>query len=352
MGAMGPATSRADPQSMEGRRHRRATVLAGLLVVALTTAWCLTRLGGRARVQDGTDVETVLVAAVAAAGCLRAALRAGREVRRFWVLMTVALTCWVLAEGMWGFYEVVLDRPVPTPGWDDVGYLAAVPFAVAALVAHPSRHERGLDRGRTVLDGVAAAAAVGLVGWVAVLDRVWSSNAMGTMGGLVTVAYPLTDVVMVVVLVVTLMRAGRDNRWALAGVLAGLLLMSVSDAFYAWAVQVGGYQSGDVVDVGWIAGYLAIAAAAWGDQEATDSPVAARRRGRHLRDGQPSVVPAVAPYVPVLVALTVTAASADHLDRVSWWLAVTLVALVLARNAMAWLDQARGTALPVTGGAR
>ncbi len=69
--------------------------------------------------------------------------------------------------------------------------------------------------------------------------------------------------------------------------------MAVSDSTYAYLVEVGRYATGNLVDIGWVVGYLAIAVGASGDAGQTvlatsDEPAEASR------------VTLVTPYVPVL----------------------------------------------------
>jgi diguanylate cyclase len=319
--------------------RRVATLGATIAVLALlvaTAPWP----GADAFSQVVIDFATPMAAAVATLGCFLAAHRGARATRLFWVLLTCATAAWSLAEATWSSYDL-LGGPVPVPNWSDLGYLAAVPLAVAALLAHPWRHEPVLSRGRRVVDGCSVAAAVGLLGWLLVLGPGWHGSDLSRIGGLVTVAYPLTDVVLVVVVVLCLMRAGRAHRWELGWVAASMVAMSGSDAIYTYLTVHRSYQSGQLVDVGWVAAYLAIAVASAGAD-----PL--RRRGRHATTTalavapadvtSPSLVSVVAPYVPILVALSVVAlrGASTAQDPVARWLALSLVLLVLVRNVLTW----------------
>lgn len=66
-------------------------------------------------------------------------LRTRGNVRAFWVLMTAGFAAWFVAQFMWSYYEIVLERPVPEPfSGDIILFLHVVPM-MAALVLRPHR---------------------------------------------------------------------------------------------------------------------------------------------------------------------------------------------------------------------
>jgi len=66
-------------------------------------------------------------------------LRTRGNVRAFWVLMTAGFAAWFVAQFMWSYYEIVLERPVPEPfSGDIILFLHVVPM-MAALILRPHR---------------------------------------------------------------------------------------------------------------------------------------------------------------------------------------------------------------------
>ena len=51
------------------------------------------------------------------------------------------------------------------PSWADVGYLSAIPFAVAALVAHPATGGGGTRKARSLFDALLVATALMFLSW-------------------------------------------------------------------------------------------------------------------------------------------------------------------------------------------
>src|SRR5690242_11587333 len=107
--------------------------------------------------------------------------------------------------------------------------------------------------------GLAIAVALLLLSWTSVLGPLWRSGRLDTVGGVVSLVYPFGDVVVafVAILVVRRMRAVECSElWCL---LAGLGALAVADSAYFYVAEVARYASGNVLDTGWVVGFLAIA---------------------------------------------------------------------------------------------
>jgi hypothetical protein len=297
-------------------------------------------------------VATLAAAGVATACCLRAGLRDDGSTRRFWLLLAGAGAAWTFGEGMWAVYDLVLGGSVPVPSAADLGYLAAIPLAVAALLSHPVNRRETTEHLRATLDGAALATAVLLLGWTFVLGPVWHENDMKTLEGLVTVGYPFGDVVILFLLIRSLVHLEGRDRNAVAWVLVGLLAMAASDGGYTYLTAVRGYSTGNLIDTGWIGAYLVLAVGAWSARHAS-APAGRRQPAASL-----SILPVVAPYLPLLAALAVIAAKVQQrhpIDRPSLVIAFALIGLVLIRQLLVAVDSYRsrppGPVMPVGLGA-
>jgi hypothetical protein len=310
------------------RSHHVPIVVAALVLITVGYLVMLaTKPGGGEFVVRTSDVTTAAAAVAACVACALAGRRGASSMRTFWWLLSAACGAWATGELVWTWYEVVLRVQVPTPSWADAGYLAGPLLAVAAFACHPAT--RGRDRWRVIpiLDGVAVASALLFVSWTLVLGPLWSDAGGLSVGTLVAVAYPFGDVVILVLVVLALRNLQPANRTAAALLLGGLVCMAVSDTVYCYLTQIHRYSSGDLIDAGWFASYLAIAAAA----HVSQSPVETARSKM-----VPSpLLSVVAPYVPILVALVIIPAKASgggQLDRVEWGIAMCLTVVVLARQ--------------------
>jgi len=327
---------------MELFRDSRSFLLAtGLaaLATALVATWIGVRLGGGRTTLWVDDLATPLAAAIACAACLRAAARHGERMRLFWVLLSGATACWTLAEVIWGVYALILNKEVPSPSWADVGYLAAIPLTVAALVVHPGTRGNGARKARSVLDGMVIATALLFLSWTLVLGPLWRSANLSTGAGIVTLAYPFGDVVIVFFIVLAIRGMTGGDRLSLWCLLAGLMAMALSDSTFTYLTEIANYKSssGNLIDAGWIAAYLGIALAAFSSQ-------GGGARARSVKLSRPSLASLVSPLLPVLLALGVAAVQiklGHHLDHAAWLMAFGLIALVLARQALLLLELLR-----------
>jgi diguanylate cyclase len=286
-----------------------------------------TKPGGASLVAYISDVTTAAAATAACVACAFAGRRCASSMRAFWWVLAAALGAWACAEWVWTWYEVVLRVQVPTLSWADVGYLAAPVLAVAAFACHPATRSRDRWRVIPILDGIAVASALLFVSWTLVLGPLWSHAGGLSVGSLVAVAYPFSDVVILVLVVLALRSLRPGDRAAMMLLLGGLVCMAVSDSVYTYLTQIGRYSSGDLIDAGWFASYLTIAAAAYVSQPSVDTA-----GSKALPSPLMSVL---APNVPILVALVVIPVEVSRgarLDRVEWGIALCLTIVVLARQ--------------------
>ncbi len=207
------------------------------------------------------------VAAIAAAGAAVYAARvtAGR-VRLGWSLLAISAACWGLGEVVWAVYEVFLHQAVPYPGWSDVGFLAAVPFAFAGVRAFWRDQPRtSSSRLRVWLDGAVVAASLMFTAWVLGLQVVWQDSAESGLARFLDLAYPIGDILIGTVLILALRRATRRRATRMLVVLCGIAANALADSAFTYLTTVGGYTvHGSVLDAGWVVGYTMIGfAAVW-----------------------------------------------------------------------------------------
>lgn len=317
----------------ERERFLRAAAIA-VVATGVFAAWVGWSIGGETSALYVDDLATVLAGLSAAVLCLRAGMRYAAEQRAFWWLLAAACGAWTVGEVIWGIYDLVLRESVPVPSWADVGYLTGIPLAVVALVCHPALRGSGTEKARSVLDALTVATALLFLSWTVVLGPLWRSADMSTLGGLVAFAYPFGDVVIIFFIVLAIRGMTAGYRLALWCMLAGLLALALSDATYSYLTEVKSYESGNLIDTGWFAGYLGIALGAY----STDRSAVASYR---TASAPPALASLVAPFVPVIGALGFAAIKlelGERLDDVAWIAAFALIALVLARQGLLAFD--------------
>jgi hypothetical protein len=299
--------------------------------------WLVLRIGGDQGVRYFDDIVTALAALSGCVACLLAGTRQSGSMRRFWIFLASALGAWTFAEVIWAVYDLVLHVAVPVPSWADVGYLGAIPLAVAALLCHPGMHVAGSYKTRATLDGLSIGVALLLLSWTFVLGSLWRHTELTTSGGIIALAYPFGDMVIIFFIVLTVRSTATTGRRPLFWVLVGLFAMAVSDSTYTYLAETGRYSTGNLVDIGWVVAYLAIAVGA--SRDGGQEVLAPSHQAVEA-----SLISLVTPYVPVLLALSVITFELElhhHVNRFSWLTGFGLTLLVIARQALLLQDRRR-----------
>jgi signal transduction histidine kinase len=157
-------------------------------------------------------------------------------------------------------YERFFGRPLPFPSIADVFYLAVFPVIVAGLLILIRRANTGRDRA-SLIDSVIIGTGLGLLSWVFLIAPYAQDGSLSTSAKLTSMGYPLMDLLVLSVAVrLAVNRGGRGKSYYLTITAIGALF--VSDAVYGWLQLHSGYQTGGLLDGGWIAFYLLWGAAA------------------------------------------------------------------------------------------
>jgi diguanylate cyclase (GGDEF)-like protein len=355
-----------------------ATRVGGLLTVTATAVAIVVATTGSGLLPDqaATVISDVaqLVAGLAATVCCGLMARRVSGVERSWrLLMLPGIAGWSIGQAIWSWGQVMADTPLPSPSLADVGYLTLPVFALAALLvfAADSRarsaatspgsplettdgdrvitamHEAGplceswsVRRSRLVLalDGLVVVGSLFILTWSTALGATVKSGAPTTLAFAVAIAYPITDLILVVivVLLIAMHRVASPLRPQLLLLGFGLVGLSVSDSIFAYLVSSGADKMPPPADAGFIAGPALIAVAALttarSRQPVPQGPV--RRRATewmHL----------LLPYLPlaatgVLIVVQTTAGSGP--DPMEIYLGLLVGGLVVLRQMITLIE--------------
>jgi diguanylate cyclase (GGDEF)-like protein/PAS domain S-box-containing protein len=250
---------------------------------------------------------------------------------------------WGSGQAAWTWYESVLGREVPFPSLADVGYLAAVPLAAAALLSLPFAARGLAGRVRQVLDGLMIAASLLLISWVLVLKTLFQAGADNAGSQAISLAYPIGDIVVGTIVLFMLTRARRahgatDIPLSLLG--GGLVAWAVADSGFVYLTASGSYSSGALIDAGWFLGYILILLAARKPTAdlVAEEPQAADQLEGHAATSQ---VGLLLPYVAVAGSLAVsTVAQLQHsrLGPFAGWIRSFIMLALIGRQVLTLLE--------------
>ena len=254
LGTTSPLVTRAPPtpySKIQGWAVLAAGAGAALAAIA---AVVLLKLGDEATRNAIDDWASPCFYVIAAGSGVVAAWRQRGRPRLAFAL--VATCCFLLGVGdaIWAYYETVLHHPSPFPSLADVAYLASTPLAIAGIALLPSAPSRPTARVRAVLDGSLIAGSLLLLSWVTTLGAVYRVSHGTLLERAISLAYPLSDIVTVALILFVVGRVSGPARRSMLMLGLGFLLTSTSDSVYAYLTAINGYATGDVIDIGWMAG--------------------------------------------------------------------------------------------------
>jgi diguanylate cyclase (GGDEF)-like protein/PAS domain S-box-containing protein len=178
-----------------------------------------------------------------------------------WYLFALGQTLFVAGDIITYNYDKFFGTELPFPSIGDVAYLSVYPCLIAGLLLLIRRRSPGKDR-EGLLDSFIIAIGVGTVSWIYVIQPVATGPGSTTLVKLVSMAYPLMDL-MVLVAVIRLALGGGRRVPSLFLMASGAVALFATDFYYTF-ISANGYvypQTG-VLESGWATFYLLWGAAA------------------------------------------------------------------------------------------
>src|SRR6266699_89329 len=321
--------------SRMARNRRVLTVLIGWAGFSLFfAAWLQFQWGGGVVTQRFDNLGETLAALIAAAFCGIAAWRHQQRTRIAWALIGASALSWGVGQAIWSYYELVKGQLTPFPSFADLGFLGAVPLAVAGVLFFPWVPSRAASFLRTILDALLVAGSLFIISWATVLGTVYRTGSGGLIAQVIGLAYPAGDIVIGTILLILASRAPKENRLPFILLAGGLVANLLADSAFAYLTTTNTYGSGSTTDTGWAAGYLLIAVAGF--------RAATTRAGCAVtNDGTTGRIWLVLPYLPIALAAIVAVFEESlpgQLDPVVFWAVMALIIGVVVRQYLMLTD--------------
>ena len=196
-----------------------------------------------------------------------------------WLLFAAAQAAYTIGDIAW-YITFARQGEVPTASYLDVLYFLYYPFALLALLQLLRRRRAGRELDATI-DALIVGVAVTMLTLV-VLRPILEDQTISPVERLVSLGYPMLDIVLLVLAMRLAIGAGR--RCASFGLLmASLLVTTAADLIFAALTWRSSYTPGALLDVVWLLGYVTFGVAALhpsrGEltQPSTDPPNPLRR---------------------------------------------------------------------------
>lgn len=194
----------------------------------------------------------IVIMTVTLAGLIRPLLV--KKDRLPWLLLSLAMLAWAVGDQYWtiAFANLPPEQEVPVPSPADAGYLGVYPLAYVGLILLARAVLKRVPAS-VLLDGLVTSLAVGALFSAFTIKQVISGVDGSTAEVLTNLAYPVGDLILVVVAVATLamVRWRAEPVWWL--LVAGFALFAIADTAYLLGSNTW-YVDGSWVDGTWMVG--------------------------------------------------------------------------------------------------
>ncbi|GAA1916251.1 hypothetical protein GCM10009737_17150 [Nocardioides lentus] len=253
-----PGTQGSTPRTVRRGPQLAAWGFLGGCVVVSAVAM-LSPLGPDARATAST-LGLLLVALSGAVWAVLASRRSTGLRRTGWALIATAGTFAMLGNLLAGQSGGTVV-PQEYSFVSDLIVAASLAMVLLGAVFLPQHRWQGRELVTLLLDGVLIVAAVLVIATSLVFSDLLAT-AEGVLDRTTTLVIPVLDVLLVTVAGVLYLRSRGSDRWVMALIAGGSALYALADLHYALTLSQGTYTLGTWPDLGWIAGYAAISAAA------------------------------------------------------------------------------------------
>jgi diguanylate cyclase (GGDEF)-like protein/PAS domain S-box-containing protein len=249
-----PVVPNGTPVAPKERLKRRAWIVYLAVMSAVSVAY----LFGPSSMNNGPMFNLIGLSAV---GALLLGTRVNRIERKLpWFLFALGQGLFVAGDVIAYNYQRFFHEELPFPSIADALYLAVYPALVAGILLLIRRRTPGRDRA-SLIDSLVIAVGTAVLSWVFLMAPYAHDAALSLPTKLISIAYPLMDILVLAVVARLVVGSGKRER-SFQLLVLGVASLCVTDSVYGWLLLHGGYQTGGLLDGGWIVFYLLWGAAA------------------------------------------------------------------------------------------
>ncbi|MET9295244.1 EAL domain-containing protein [Streptomyces sp. NPDC003077] len=293
------------------------------------------------------DFGLSLAAFAAAVSCFLYSRRHHGRFRPAWLLFAASSAMAGFGNGVWGWYEVVLRQPVPSPSLADFCFLLFAPPAIVGLLVLAKRPVTRAGWVCLGLDAWLIGGSLLTLSWSLALAHTAHFQGQSVPQGALALAYPLLDIVLVSMVLALHFKRSSAHRSAINTAIAALALTVLCDALFSSPLLREHYRSGQILDAGWFAGSMLLAYAPWvARRAAAEGPAEdfVRTPRRVQPVGTRPISGSLAALTPYLAAAVCTLGilynvlDGRRIDRVVLFTGCTVVLALVVRQGIMLID--------------
>lgn len=170
----------------------------------------------------------------------------------FWLLLSIGSLTYVIAEGIWDYYEMYLKVEVPFPGWADLFYMLQILFYLSAFLFKIWYKRESLHLIKFIFDTCIIMTVAISFSWQFIINDILAQHQDSVLFTIVSVGYPVGDLILL--LGTISFYIGSDYFFSpkvLYLIFASLVLQIYSDSAYLYLTAKSIYVSGGPYDPLW-----------------------------------------------------------------------------------------------------
>jgi diguanylate cyclase (GGDEF)-like protein/PAS domain S-box-containing protein len=178
----------------------------------------------------------------------------------WWLFAVGFLLYWMGDVYTYSYPQLILHHEVPFPSIGDAIYLTVYPAQMLGLLLLVRKRNPHRNR-NTLIDAAILTLGLSLLSWVLQIAPYLHDGSMGLLPKLVSVAYPLGDIIMLAAAIRLLLDSGR-RRPAFYMLSASIVSLLTTDFIYGILTLDNAFHHQLILDLGWTSYQLLWAAAA------------------------------------------------------------------------------------------
>ena len=208
-----------------------------------------------------SDIITPLINLLAVISLLYAAKLSkvyGKRVYLAWLILGIGQLFFTLGDISWGYIELYLNQS-PIFSISDIFYLVYYPLFVLGIFLLPRARFNRLDLSKIILDISVVVITTGLLLWTFLIVPMFINIEGNIPAAYVSLTYVILDFILLFALldmIYSRISSIKENPLFLLA--AGIIFQIISDIFFIYQTSQGTFESGSLIDIGWIAGFLLI----------------------------------------------------------------------------------------------
>jgi diguanylate cyclase (GGDEF)-like protein len=228
------------------------------VLVAIGLGASLLGLGGpdlEDTIHNLAEVAAGLVAGVVA---LIAALRSRGRRRVAWSSWSAYGFLAAVGEGIADWNTLVTHTALTFPSAADIAFLAQVPAGIVGAVVMMRASSSRLAVTVSLFDGLLVGGGLLVISLATFLNAFFESAESSIIVNVISLAEPVTDIVILTLVATLAMRVGRNVRLAPVLIAVGVAWVALADGAVTYQTGLGINASGSTFAIGWTAGLLFI----------------------------------------------------------------------------------------------